>query len=93
MDLNSTNGTFVNSRRISNLMLKNDDLVLLGNHRIKFVDPTAMERTPLDDAGFSETIVMKNLEDVRQLLAREQIRKDTESTGASDRQPRAADAS
>ena len=93
MDLNSTNGTFVNSRRISNLMLTNDDIVLLGNHRIKFVDPTAMERTPLDDAGFNETIVMKNLADIRQLLAREQIRKDTESTGASDQQRRAADAS
>lgn len=93
MDLNSTNGTFVNSRRISNLMLKNDDIVLVGNHRIKFVDPTATERTPLDDAGFSETIVMKNLEDVRQLLAREQIRKDTDSNGDSDSDRRAADAS
>jgi type II secretory pathway predicted ATPase ExeA len=78
MDLNSTNGTFVNSRRVSNLMLKNEDIILVGNHGIKFVDPTATERTPLDDAGFSETIVMKNLEDVRQLLAREQIRKAAE---------------
>jgi pSer/pThr/pTyr-binding forkhead associated (FHA) protein len=93
MDLNSTNGTFVNSRRISNLMLKNDDIVLVGNHRIKFVDPTATERTPLDDAGFSETIVMKNLEDVRQLLAHEQIRKDTDSTGDSASNRRKADAS
>jgi pSer/pThr/pTyr-binding forkhead associated (FHA) protein len=92
MDLNSTNGTFVNSRRISNLMLKNEDIVLVGNHRIKFVDPTATERMPVDDAGFSETIVMKNLEDVRQLLAREQIRKDTDSSGDSDRERRAADA-
>jgi hypothetical protein len=90
MDLNSTNGTFVNSRRISNLMLKNDDIVLVGNHRIKFVDPTATERMPVDDAGFRETIVMKNLEDIRQLLAREQIRKDADSTGDSER--RAADA-
>jgi hypothetical protein len=47
---------------------------------------------PVDDAGFSETIVMKNLEDVRQLLAREQIRKDTDSSGDSDRERRAADA-
>jgi general secretion pathway protein A len=89
MDLNSTNGTFVNSRRISNLMLKNDDIVLVGNHRIKFVDPSATERTPLDDAGFSETIVMKNLEDIRQLLAREQIRKETDD--ASVPHSRAAD--
>ena len=90
MDLNSTNGTFVNSRRISNLMLKNDDIVLVGNHRIKFVDPTATERTPLDDAGFSETIAMKNLEDIRQLLAHEHIRKDTDDD-ASVPHSRAAD--
>jgi type II secretory pathway predicted ATPase ExeA len=93
MDLNSTNGTFVNSRRVSNLMLKNDDIVLVGNHRIKFVDPTATERTALDDAGFSETIVMKNLEDVRQLLAREQIRKDTNEAASDSSKPRAADGS
>jgi type II secretory pathway predicted ATPase ExeA len=92
MDLNSTNGTFVNSRRISNLMLKNEDIVLVGNHRIKFVDPTATERTPLDDAGFDETIVMKNLDDVRKLLAREHIRKGEPPLGDADRARRAADA-
>lgn len=92
MDLNSTNGTFVNSRRISNLMLKNEDIVLVGNHRIKFVDPTATERTPLDDAGFDETIVMKNLDDVRKLLAREHIRKGEDPLRDADRERRAADA-
>jgi len=93
MDLNSTNGTFVNSRRISNLMLKDDDVVLLGNHRIKFVDPSATERTPLDDAGFSETIVMQNLEDIRQLLARAQIHSVTELTDEPDSRRHAADGS
>lgn len=91
MDLNSTNGTFVNSRRISSLMLKHDDIVLVGNHRIKFVDPTATERRPLDDAGFSETVVMKNLEDVRKLLAREHIRKGEDAPGGADAERRAAD--
>lgn len=71
MDLNSTNGTFVNSRRISNLMMRHDDVVQLGNFRIKFADPSATERSSLDDPGLSETIVMKNLEDVRRLLAEE----------------------
>ncbi|MGH8194144.1 MAG: FHA domain-containing protein [Woeseiaceae bacterium] len=74
MDLNSTNGTFVNSHRISNLMLKHDDIVQLGTHRIKFVDPAATERAELDDAAFSETIVMQNLDDIRRLLARENIK-------------------
>lgn len=74
MDLNSTNGTFVNSRRVSNLMLKDDDVVLIGNHRIKFVDPAATERLPMDDPTLTDTIVMKSLEDVRRLLARENTR-------------------
>lgn len=74
MDLNSTNGTFVNSRRVSNLMMKNDDVVLLGNHRIKFVDPAATERLPMDDPTLTDTLVMKSLEDVRRLLARENTR-------------------
>jgi predicted component of type VI protein secretion system len=74
MDLNSTNGTFVNSRRVSNLMMKHDDVVLIGNHRIKFVDPAATERLPMDDPTLTETLVMKSLEDVRRLLARENTR-------------------
>jgi pSer/pThr/pTyr-binding forkhead associated (FHA) protein len=74
VDLNSTNGTFVNSRRISNLMLKHDDIVQLGNHRIKFVDPTATERLDLDETAFSETMVMQNLNDIRRLLARENVK-------------------
>jgi general secretion pathway protein A len=71
MDLNSTNGTFVNSRRISNLMMRHEDIVQLGNYRIKFVDPSATERSSVDDSGLSETIVMKTLEDVRRLLTDE----------------------
>ncbi|HET6630145.1 MAG TPA: FHA domain-containing protein [Woeseiaceae bacterium] len=71
MDLNSTNGTFVNSRRISNLMMRHEDVVQLGNYRIKFIDPSATERSSLDDPGLSETIVMKSLQDVRRLLAEE----------------------
>ena len=74
MDLNSTNGTFVNSRRVSNLMMKNDDVVQIGNHRVKFIDPAATERISMDDPGFSSTLVMKSLEDVRRLLARENTR-------------------
>lgn len=89
MDLNSTNGTFVNSRRISNLMLNHDDVVQLGNHRIKFVDPAATERTAMDDAGFNETIVMQNLDDIRRLLARENTKSvddpDNEAPAAAER--------
>ena len=71
MDLNSTNGTYVNSKRISNQVLVNDDVVTLGKHRIKFIDPHAKRRDPLAGIDFSDTTVMKTLEDVRKQLAQE----------------------
>jgi general secretion pathway protein A len=71
MDLNSTNGTFVNSRRISNHVLIHDDVVTLGHHRIKFHDPCATSRGELAGEEFADTAIMKTLEDMRNLLARE----------------------
>lgn len=84
MDLNSTNGTFVNSRRISNLMLRHEDVVQLGHHRIKFIDPAATERLAPGDASLSETVVMKSLEDVRRLLAHESTMPDSDSAAAAE---------
>ncbi|MFQ6006561.1 MAG: FHA domain-containing protein [Woeseia sp.] len=71
MDLNSTNGTFVNSRRISNQVVINQDIISIGNHGIKFVDPSATDRTALEGIGFSDTVIMKSLQDMRRVLARE----------------------
>jgi type II secretory pathway predicted ATPase ExeA/pSer/pThr/pTyr-binding forkhead associated (FHA) protein len=70
MDLNSRNGTFVNSRRISNQVMLHDDIINIGNHRIKFVDPNAKERSVLEGASYADTVIMKDLSDVRKLLAR-----------------------
>ena len=71
MDLNSTNGTYVNTRRISNQVVIDNDIISIGNHRIKFVDPNAKVRTTLEGTGFSDTIIAKSLEDMRDVLARE----------------------
>lgn len=71
MDLNSTNGTYVNTRRISNQVVIDNDIISIGNHRIKFIDPNAKARTTLEGSGFSDTIIAKNLEDMRNVLARE----------------------
>lgn len=71
MDLNSTNGTFVNSRRISNQILMHNDVISIGNHRIKFLDPAATSRNALEGVGFDDTIIMKNLTDIRKMLASE----------------------
>jgi pSer/pThr/pTyr-binding forkhead associated (FHA) protein len=71
MDLNSTNGTYINSQRVSNHVLHHDDVISIGNHGIKFHDPNARDSIKLDGAGFDETLIMKNLQDMRKLLAKE----------------------
>ena len=71
MDLNSSNGTFVNSTRVSNHVLKHDDVITVGHHRIKFCDPNATSREKLEGTEFAETAIMKTLDDMRNLLSRE----------------------
>ena len=71
MDLNSTNGTFVNAKRVSNHVLLHNDVITLGHHKIKFNDPYAQTRGRLDGAEFADTAIMKTLQDMRNLLARE----------------------
>jgi type II secretory pathway predicted ATPase ExeA/pSer/pThr/pTyr-binding forkhead associated (FHA) protein len=71
MDLNSSNGTFVNSRRVSNHVLIDNDIITVGNHRIKFCDPYAKSRGSTSANEFTDTAIMKTLDDMRDLLAHE----------------------
>ncbi len=71
MDLNSTNGTFVNSIRVSNHVLKHDDVVTIGHHRIKFHDPYATTHRSVESVDLDDTVIMKTLDDMRNLLANE----------------------
>ena len=71
MDLNSTNGTFVNSRRISNQVMLHNDVITIGDHRVKFVHPIATDSIELADGGMADTVIMKNLKDLRRMLAQE----------------------
>ena len=73
MDLNSTNGTYVNSRKISNQVLIHEDVISVGNHGLKFVDPNASDRSVMEGIGFADTAVMRTLRDVRRMLAKENI--------------------
>jgi type II secretory pathway predicted ATPase ExeA len=73
MDLNSTNGVFVNSTRVSNHFLIHDDVISIGHHRIKFVDPYTVKRESSNDDTFSETAIMNSLDDMRNLLAKDDI--------------------
>ena len=71
VDLNSTNGTFVNSKRVSNHVLLHDDVITVGHHRIKFSDPFATTRGTLEGVDLADTAIMKTLDDMRTLVARE----------------------
>ncbi|MDP2278157.1 MAG: FHA domain-containing protein, partial [Nitrospirota bacterium] len=42
-DLNSTNGTFVNGKRISECALNNNDDIVIGKHSLIFISPQAVE--------------------------------------------------
>lgn len=69
MDLNSTNGTLVNSRRVSNHILMHGDVISIGHHRLKFHDPAA--RSIDSHESLNDTAIMRSLQDMRRLLARE----------------------
>lgn len=43
LDLGSTNGTFVNGRRIREHLLRQGDVISIGSHRIRFVSDAAVE--------------------------------------------------
>ena len=70
VDLKSRNGTRVNGKRISSLVVINDDIISIGDHRIKLVDPAARRRTTLRAAGLDETSILKSVADMRNSVAR-----------------------
>ena len=65
LDLKSTNGTFINSRRINTRVLQHDDVISLGNHGIKLVSPEYRARTTSVEQDLSETTTMKTIEEMR----------------------------
>jgi len=71
MDLNSTNGSFVNSKRVSNHVLMHDDVITIGHHHIKFHDPCATTSSGMDEIDFTDTAIMKTLDDMRSVPAQE----------------------
>lgn len=76
MDLNSTNGVYVNSQRVTSHFLVHDDVVSIGNYRVKFIDRNATEREKLDGDRFADTTIMKTLQDMRLLMARQEVERE-----------------
>ena len=68
VDLKSKNGTFVNGKRVIQQVLINNDIVSMGDHRIKFLDPAATRRTPLQGTQWDETTITKSVENLRDVI-------------------------
>jgi pSer/pThr/pTyr-binding forkhead associated (FHA) protein len=68
-DLKSRNGTLLNSRRVNIQALRNDDIISLGNHRIKFSNASSLSRAHVAKAHSVDTVKMKSLADARQRKA------------------------
>lgn len=80
LDLNSTNGTFVNSRRIRSQALRHEDIISIGNHGIKLICPAYRARPATKTPDPGETATMKTIEDLRP------------STGSAGEEPYPAEA-
>jgi hypothetical protein len=48
-----------------------DDIITVGQHGIKFVDVNASDRDSTGEDSFTDTVILKNLEDMRRMLVRE----------------------
>jgi len=71
VDLNSKNGVFVNGERVKNHVLINKDVISLGDHRLKFIDPSATQRTSLRGAGWDDTTLAHSIREFRKGLLRQ----------------------
>jgi pSer/pThr/pTyr-binding forkhead associated (FHA) protein len=74
VDLKSTNGTLVNSRKIQSRILRPDDIISLGNHRIKVVYPNSRPFVDIEDPKDIDTVAMKNVADARRAVTNEELR-------------------
>ncbi len=65
MDLNSANGTTVNSRKLTSTVLQSDDVIVLGHHRIKVENAPPISDVVAKSLKEQDTIRMKALADQR----------------------------
>jgi len=76
IDLNSTNGTFVNSKRVHNCVLANDDVITIDLHSkfvqysIKYSDPLTTTHSTLGAIESAEKVIAKALADAGKLLGK-----------------------
>ena len=65
VDMKSRNGTFVNSERVQNRILQNNDIVALGDYRIKVICPAAYAARLEPVPALADTAKMQSIDDAR----------------------------
>lgn len=65
VDLRSRNGTYVNGRRIQSKVLLHNDIIALGDHRLKMIYPEGHSKIEIEDPDLSDTAKMKNIAEAR----------------------------
>ncbi len=73
IDLNSANGVTVNSQKVKCVVLRDDDIIQIGHHRLKVVDAPPLSDEMREVLESKDTVKMKNINDVQKL--REAARK------------------
>jgi type II secretory pathway predicted ATPase ExeA len=73
LDLNSTNGTVVNSVEAPKKVLRNNDIISLGNHRLKVENLPVVSGEMEEKIRAADTLTIKNLDDIRRSRARHNI--------------------
>ena len=65
LDLNSANGTTVNSIRVKTTLLLDNDVISLGHHRLKVMNVPVPDQAAAGRATAADTRRMKNLDEMR----------------------------
>lgn len=73
LDLNSTNGTTVNSKVVHKTILRSNDIIALGRYRLKLENAPAVDAVMDERIKSSDTLTMQSLEDFRRIRARRQL--------------------
>lgn len=74
LDLNSSNGTTVNSVTTKKTILKSDDVISLGNHRLKVENAPEVSEEMEELLKSPDTLKMKNLVDLRRQRAKRRMK-------------------
>jgi pSer/pThr/pTyr-binding forkhead associated (FHA) protein len=74
LDLNSSNGLTVNSVVTKKTILKSDDVISLGNHRIKVEDAPPVTEDMEELIRSPDTLRMKTLVDLRRQRAQRRLK-------------------